>query len=123
MKKTIVYARITLLITIPLMVIIKINQLNKIDFDLDLLGRQLIPLQSYIKPNCPIGFYTNSKNSTLFVEMQYLMAPQAINDNITPDTLLLIQFNSQPTKKFDHYRIIAQNKDKEREVALITKTN
>jgi len=104
------------------MVVLKIYQLNKTDFDIDVLQRQLTPLQNYIKPNCVVGFYTNTNNSALFVEMQYIMAPQVISNKTTADTLLLIQFTGNKIKRFDGYRIIAQNGDHGKQVSLVTKT-
>ena len=123
MNKTITYIKIILMAAVPLMLIAKIYQLNKTDFDMDLLAKQLTPLQSHIKPNCSIGFYNNSNDPALFVEMQYVMAPQVISNKITPDTLLVIQFNNKPFKTFPDYRVIAQNQDNGRQISLITKTN
>jgi|GEM_PF-2929292 len=123
MNKTTTYIKIVLMVAVPLMLIAKIYQLNKTDFDMDLLAKQLAPLQSRIKPNCPIGFYNNSNDPALFVEMQYVMAPQVISNKITPDTLLVIQFNNKPFKTFPDYRVIAQNQDNGRQISLITKTN
>ncbi|WP_299582682.1 hypothetical protein [Mucilaginibacter sp.] len=105
------------------MIIFKIYQLNKIEFDIDILDKQLTPLQIYIKPNSAIGFYTNISNSVLFIEMQYIMAPLNIQNKITPDTLLLIQFPNEKIKTFDHYRTIIQNQQNGKIVSLITKLN
>ena len=115
--------KIILLIAIPLMVILKIYWLNKTDFDIDVLDRQLKPLQTYIKPNSAIGYYTNINNSVLFMEMQYIMAPRNIQEKITPDTLLLIQFTNEKIKTFEHYRTIVQNHQDGRTVSLITRLN
>ncbi|MCO5948748.1 hypothetical protein [Mucilaginibacter flavidus] len=123
MNKTITYTKIILMAAIPLMVIAKIYQLNKTDFDMDLLAKQLTPLQSHIKPNCTVGFYNNSNDPALFVEMQYVMAPQVISNKITPDTLLVIQFNNKPLNTFTNYRVIAHNQDNSRQISLITKNN
>jgi len=123
MNKTTTYIKIILMAAVPLMVIAKIYQLNKTDFDMDLLAKQLAPLQSHVKPNCSIGFYSNSNDPAFFVEMQYVMAPQVISNKTTPDTLLVIQFNNKPLKTFPKYRVIAQNQDNGRQVSLITKIN
>ncbi|WP_295795013.1 hypothetical protein [Mucilaginibacter sp.] len=123
MNRIVTCTKIILLVAIPLMVIAKIYQLNKTDFDMDLLAKQLTPLQSHIKPNCSIGFYNNSNDPALFVEMQYVMAPQVISNKITPDTLLVIQFNNKPLTTFSNYRVVAQSQDNGRQVSLITKTN
>ena len=115
--------KIILLIAIPLMVILKIYWLNKTEFDMDVLDKQLKPLRIYIKPNSAIGYYTNINNSVLFMEMQYLMAPLDIRNKITTDTLLLIQFPNEKIKTFEHYRTIIQNQQDGRIVSLITKLN
>lgn len=115
--------KIILLAAIPLMVIAKIYQLNKTDFDIDTLDKQLSPIRSYIKPNCRVGFYQNTDDPTLLVELQYVTAPRIISNSLSPDTLLLIQFTNKPVKTFDHYRVITQNQDNGREISLITKSN
>lgn len=121
MTKTVSWIKIILLVAIPLMVIAKIYLLNKTDFDIDTLGKQLAPVQKYIQPNCAVGFYDNTSDPALFVELQYITAPRVISNSLTPDTLLLIQFNSKPIKTFDHYRVIAFSHDNGRQVSLITK--
>lgn len=123
MTRAISYIKIILLAAIPLLVIAKIYQLNKIDFDIDTLGKQIAPVQKYIKPNCAIGFYDNTSDPALFIELQYLAAPRVISNSLAPDTLLLIQFNSKPIRIFDQYRIITESQDNGRQVSLITKTN
>ncbi|MEO6631264.1 MAG: hypothetical protein ABIN13_06060 [Mucilaginibacter sp.] len=123
MNKTVSYIKIILMVVIPLMVIAKIYLLDKIDFDIDTLGKQLAPVQKYIKPNCTVGFYDNTSDPTLIVELYYLAAPHVIINSLNPDTLLLIQFNSKPIKTFEHYRVITQNQDNGRQISLITKAN
>ena len=108
---------------IPLMVIAKIYLLDKTDFDIDTLYKQIAPVQKYIKPNCAIGFYDNTSDPTLLVELQYVAAPHIISNSLIPDTLLLIQFDNKPIKTFEHYRVIVQNQDNGRQVSLITKNN
>lgn len=115
------YTKVILWVTIPLMIVFKIYQLKKTEFDIDVLSKQLRPLQIFIKPNTTIGFYTSTNDPVLFVEMQYIMAPQNIQNKITPDTLLLIQFPNEKIKAFDHYRTIIQNQQNGRIVSLITK--
>ena len=66
------------------MVIFKIYQLNKTDFDLDILGKQLKAIKSYIKPNCTIGFYDNTSDPTLLVELQYEVAPTCYQQQLNP---------------------------------------
>ena len=117
------YTKIIFWVTIPLMVILKVYWLNKIDFDIDVLDKQLRPLQTYVKPKSAIGYYTNINNAELFMEMQYIMAPLNIQNKTTPDTLLLIQFSSEKIKTFEHYRTIIQNRQDGRIVSLITRIN
>jgi len=115
------YTAPVLIIATILMVILKLYQLNKIDFDIDILAKQLAPLPKYIKPNSTIGLYTNNSDPQLFMEVQYIMAPQIVSNTSVPDTILLIQNKAGLVKTFEHYRTIIQNQDNGRIVSLITK--
>ena len=115
------YMAPVLIIATLLMVVFKLYQLNKTDFDIDVLTKQLAPLPKYIKPNSTIGFYINNNDPQLFMEIQYVMAPQIISNTVVPDTILLIQSKSGVVKPFEHYRTIIQNQDNGRIVSLITK--
>lgn len=115
------YTAPVLIIATLLMVIFKLYQLNKIDFDIDVLTKQLAPLPKYIRPNSTIGLYTDSNDPQLFMEIQYIMAPQIISGTPAADTILLIQGKAGLAKTFEHYRTIVQNQDNGRIVSLITK--
>lgn len=112
------YILITLII---LMMSYKIWKINRIDFDLDVLDKQIQPIKKSIQPRTAVGIYMPDGDATFITQLQYVLAPVFTSEKITADSLIYIQRPGQPLKIMANYRMINQTDFKGITISLITK--
>ena len=115
------FTKPVLLASIIILLVFKLYNLNNINFDIDLLDKQLTPIKKYIKPNSSIGFYSTAGYGGLYMAIEYVMAPDIIINNLNLDTLLVIKKKGSILQHLEHYHPIIQNEDGDRSVSLMTK--
>lgn len=115
--------RVGIILFIVLLVFFKVYNLNKTDYSVDILKKQLMPLQQYIRPGSKISFYADTEYNRLYIPTQYLLAPHIFSNNPQADSMILIQHKSKniPLLTIDHYQVIKQTVINQRAISLITK--
>jgi hypothetical protein len=115
------FAKYILLTAIMVLVIFKLYNLSKINFEIDELAKELAPFQRSILPGSSIGFYTDHDLPGLYMAVEYVMAPKIILNRSNTDTLILVQSKANPVKLNWHYRTIARNEDDGKIMSLIAR--
>jgi hypothetical protein len=106
---------------IILMLGFKVYHINKIDFEIDLIKKQLKPIKDHIKPGSTVGFDVTTRYAASFMVMEYVMAPQVLVLNSSPDSVIIMQDKTDKLPDVKHYQIITQSIVGEKEILLILK--
>lgn len=121
--KTIRYINIAMMIAIPLMIAVKLYHINRISFDLDRLEKQLTPFKKLIKPGSRVGYDVQTKYKSMFMAVEYTMAPKVISLDMKADSMIVLHDKADSLKTFPKYRVISRNIDGDRVAELIQKIN
>jgi hypothetical protein len=119
MNKQLIYAALLFAIVI-LVVTGRLYQLNKTNFDIDILGNQLAPIKKLLPSDASVGFYTN-RPSAMFIETEYIMAPLVLQNRLDCDTILTIRDTTIKTYDFRGYKAICTTKQGVLIVSLMIK--
>jgi hypothetical protein len=85
-----------------LLLVIRVYNLKRTNFDIDNLAAQLARFSKYLKPYGKIGFVDNTQGAVSVMAVQYILVPHIIVNNLSPDTLLLVQYKGGKSVPGDH---------------------
>jgi len=100
------YFSISLVLIIITALTARIYSLNRTNFKIDDLKTQLAPFSKYLKPYNKIGFVDSTTSAIPFMEVEYLWLPRTIVNNLSADTLLLVQNRANKVTLPANYKLI-----------------